>query len=117
MFQSSRSWRLRRQQGTPKYRTAEGPPQDWVLSEVPQVDTVSDMLQTADKVGCAALRKECLNFMVEHTEQVHRTAGFRMLVKNKPEIMMDLVALMAQAQEQRTDGGAHRLKKPRIEHR
>ena len=88
-----------------------------MLSALPQVDTVSDMLQTADRFGCAALRKDCLNFVVEHTEQVHRTAGFRMLVKNKPEIMMDLVALMAQAQEQRTEGGAHRLKKPRIEDR
>ena len=39
-----------------------------------------------------------------------------MLVTSKPEIMMDLVALMAQAQEPRTDGGAHRLKKPRIEY-
>ena len=88
-----------------------------MLSALPQVDTVSDMLQTAESIGCAALRKHCLDFVVEHTEQVHRTAGFRMLVKNKPEIMMDLVALMAQAQEQRTDGGVHRLKKPRIEYR
>ena len=91
--------------------------EDWVLSALPQVDTVSDMLQTADRFGCAALRKDCLNYVVEHTEEVHRTAGFRMLVTSKAEIMMDLVALMAQAQEQRTDGGVHRLKKPRIEDR
>ena len=88
-----------------------------MLSALPQVDTVSDMLQTAESTGCAALRKDCLNFVVEHTEQVHKTAGFRMLVKNKPEIMMDLVALMVQAQEQRIEEGVHRLKKPRIEDR
>ena len=40
-----------------------------------------------------------------------------MLVSNKPEIMMDLVALMAQAQERRTEGCVHTLKKPRIEDR
>ena len=88
-----------------------------MLSALPQVDTVSDMLQTAETIGCAALRKDCLNFVVEHTEQVHRTAGFRMLVSNKPEIMMDLVALMAQAQERRTVRGVYTPKKPRIQDR
>ena len=88
-----------------------------MLPALPKVETASDVLQTADAIGCAALRKDCLNFVVEHTEQVHRTAGFRMLVQNKPEIMMDLVALMAQAQERRTEGGIHTLKKPRIEDR
>ena len=41
--------------------------EEWVLSALLQVDTVSDMLQTADRFGCAALRKDCLNYVVEHT--------------------------------------------------
>ena len=69
-----------------------------------QVETVSDVLQTADAIGCAALRKDCLNFLVDNTEQVQKTPGFKRLVEKEPTIMMDFVELVA-----------HRLKKPRID--
>ena len=68
-----------------------------------QVETVSDVLQTAHAIGCAALRKDCLNFLVDNTEQVQKTPGFKRLVEKKPTIMMDFVELIAS-----------RLKKPRI---
>ena len=68
-----------------------------------EVETVSDVLQTADAIGCAALRKDCLKFLVDNTEQVQKTPGFKRLVEKAPNIMMDFVELIAS-----------RLKKPRI---
>ena len=68
-----------------------------------EVETVSDVLQAADAIGCAALRKDCLKFLVDNTEQVQKTPGFKRLVEKKPTIMMDFVELIAS-----------RLKKPRI---
>ena len=75
----------------------------WVLPALPQVETVAGVLQTADAIGCEALRKDCLNFLVDNTEQVERTPGFKRLVEKKPTIMMDFVKLIAP-----------RVKKPRI---
>ena len=49
------------------------------------------------------LRKDCLNFLVDNTEQVQKTPGFKRLVEKEPTIMMDFVELIAS-----------RLKKPRI---
>ena len=68
-----------------------------------EVETVSDVLQTADAIGCAALRKDCLHFLVDNTEQVQSTPGFKRLVREEPTIMMDFVGLIAP-----------RLKKPKI---
>ena len=75
-----------------------------MLPALSKVETVSDVLQTADAIGCAALRKDCLNILVDNTEQVQRTPGFRRLVEKEPAIMMDFVELIAR-----------RVKKPRIE--
>ena len=77
-----------------------------MLPALHQVETVSDLLQTAHAIGCAALRKDCLNFLVGNAEQVQKTPGFKRLVEKEPTIMMDFVELVA-----------HRLKKPRIEYR
>ena len=77
-----------------------------MLPALPQVETVASVLQTADAIGCEALRKDCLNFLVDNTEQVERTPGFKRLVEKEPTIMMDFVELIA-----------IRLKKPRIEDR
>ena len=74
-----------------------------MLPALPQVETVASVLQTADAIGCEALRKDCLNFLVDNTEQVERTPGFKRLVEKKPTIMMDFVKLIAP-----------RVKKPRI---
>ena len=74
-----------------------------MLPALPQVETVLDVLQNADAIGCAALRRECLNVLMDNTEQVQRTPGFKRLVEKKPTIMMDFVELIAS-----------RLKKPRI---
>ena len=52
----------------------------------------------------ALLRKDCLNFLVDNTEQVQKTPGFKRLVEKEPTIMMDFVELIAP-----------RVKKPRIE--
>ena len=70
---------------------------------LPEVETVSDVLQAADAIGCAALRKDCLKFLVGNTEQVQKTPGFKRLVEKAPNIMMDFVELIAS-----------RVKKPRI---
>ena len=70
---------------------------------MPQVETVAGVLETADAIGCEALRRECLNFLMDNTEQVQRTPGFKRLVEKKPTIMMDFVELIAS-----------RVKKPRI---
>ena len=75
-----------------------------MLPALPKVETVSDVLQTADAIGCAALRKDCLHFLVDNTEQVQSTPGFKRLVREEPTIMTDFVELVA-----------HRLKKARSE--
>ena len=59
-----------------------------------QVETVSDVLQTADAIGCAALRKDCLKFLVDNTEQVQKTAGFKRLVETAPNLVLDFVQLI-----------------------
>ena len=74
-----------------------------MLPALHQVETVSDLLQTAHVIGCAALRKDCLNFLVDNAEQVQKTAGFKRLVEKEPTIMMDFMGLIAP-----------RLKKPKI---
>ena len=74
-----------------------------MLPALPQVETVAGVFQTADAFGCEALRKDCLNFLVDNTEQVERIPGFMMLAEKKPTIMMDFVKLIAP-----------RVKKPRI---
>ena len=59
-----------------------------------QVETVSDVLQTADAIGCAALRKDCLKFLVDNTEQVQKTPGFKRLVETAPNLVLDFVELI-----------------------
>ena len=74
-----------------------------MLPALPQVETVAGVLQTADAIGCEALRKDCLNFLVDNTEQVERTPGFERLVEKNPTIIKDFLKLIAP-----------RVKKPRI---
>ena len=69
-----------------------------------QVETVSDVLQTAHAIGCAALRKDCLNFSVGNAEQVQKTAGFKRLVE-EPTIMMDFMGLIAPRLKKAKTGG------------
>ena len=76
-----------------------------MLPALRQVETVASVLQTADAIGCEALRKDCLNFLVDNIEQVERTPGFERLVEKKPTIMKEIVRLIApRVKKQRTGG-------------
>ena len=70
-----------------------------------QVETVSDVLQTAHAIGCAALRKDCLNFLVDNTEQVQKTPGFKRLVEKAPNLVLDFVELIGPKLKKRRIGG------------
>ena len=59
-----------------------------------QVETVSDVLQTADAIGCEALRKDCLKFLVDNTEQVQKTPGFKRLVEKAPNLVLDFLEII-----------------------
>ena len=74
-----------------------------MLPALPEVETVAGVLQTADAIGCEALRKDCLNFLVDNTEQVERTPGFERLVEKNRTIIKDFLKLIVP-----------RVKKPRI---
>ena len=52
-----------------------------MLPALRQVETVASVLQTADAIGCEALGKDCLNFLVDNIEEVERTPGFERLVE------------------------------------
>ena len=70
-----------------------------------EVETVSDVLQAADAIGCAALRKDCLKFLVDNTEQVQKTPGFKRLVEKAPNIVLDFVGLIGNKLKKRRIGG------------
>ena len=76
-----------------------------MLSTLPQIETVAGVFETADAIGCEALRKDCVNFLVKNTEQVQRTPGFKRLVEKKPAIMMDLMNLNGSRVKKRRIGG------------
>ena len=76
-----------------------------MLPALHQVETVSDLLQTAHVIGCAALRKDCLNFLVGDAEQVQKTAGFKRLVEQEPNIMMEVMELIAPRLKKAKTGG------------
>ena len=70
-----------------------------------EVDTVSDVLLTADAIGCAALRNDCLKFLVDNTEQVQKTPGFKRLVETAPNLVLDFVELIGPKLKKRRIGG------------
>ena len=76
--------------------------EEWVLSALLQVDTVSDMLQTADRFGCAALRKDC-GIPDASIEQAWHHGG-----RSGPD---------GAGSTAKNKGGAHTLKKSRIQDR
>ena len=76
-----------------------------MLPALHQVETVSDLLQTAHVIGCAALRTDCLNFLVDNAEQVQKTAGFKRLVESEPNIMMEVMELIAPRLKKAKTGG------------
>ena len=76
-----------------------------MLPALPQVETVSDVLENADAIGCAALRKDCLKFLVGNTEQVQKTPGFKRLVEKAPNIVLDFVELIGPKLKKRRIGG------------
>ena len=76
-----------------------------MLPSLHQVETVSELLQTAHIIGCAALRTDCLNFLVDNAEQVQKTAGFKRLVEQEPTIMMDFMGLIAPRLKKSKSGG------------
>ena len=51
----------------------------------------------------ALLREDCINFLVDNTEQVQKTPGFERLVEKNPTIIKDFLKLIVP-----------RVKKPRI---
>ena len=75
------------------------------MPALPKVETVSGLLQTADAIGCAALRKDCLKFLVDNTEQVQRTPGFKRLVETAPNLVLDFVELIGPKLKKRRIGG------------
>ena len=76
-----------------------------MLPTLRQVETASDLLQTADAIGCAALRKDCLKFLVDNTEQVQKTPGFKRLVEKAPNLVLDFVELIGPKLKKRRIGG------------
>ena len=76
-----------------------------MLPSLHQVETVSELLQTAHINGCAARRTDCLNFLVDNAEQVQKTAGFKRLVEEEPTIMMDFMGLIAPRLKKLKTGG------------
>ena len=70
-----------------------------------EVETVSDVLQAADAIGCAALRKDCLKFLVDNTEQVQKTPGFKRLVEKAPNLVLEFVELIGPKLKKRRIGG------------
>ena len=66
-----------------------------MLPSLHQVETVSELLQTAHINGCPARRRDCLNFLVDNAEQVQKTAGFKRLVEQEPNIVMEVMGLIA----------------------
>ena len=76
-----------------------------MLPSLHQVETVSELLQTAHGIGCAAFRTDCLNFLVDNAEQVQKTAGFKRLVESEPNIMMEVMELIAPRLKKAKTGG------------
>ena len=76
-----------------------------MLPALRQVETVASVLQTADAIGCEALRKDCLSFLVDNTEEVERIPGFERLVEKKLTIMVDFLKLIVPMVKKRRIGG------------
>ena len=53
----------------------------------------------------ALLRKDCLNFLVDNTEQVQKTPGFKRLVEKAPNLVLDFVELIGPKLKKRRIGG------------
>merc|ERR1712150_11098 len=72
-----------------------------VISGRLAVQSVTEVLQTADLIGCTSLRERCLGFVTTHLAEVQDTDGFRRLLQYCPELFKDLFSMIAPPRKKR----------------
>jgi len=76
------------------------------LAECLTVETAADRLETAELIGCAELKSQCLDYIAAHVSEVQSTESYSKMAERRPALLKDILgAAFPPAKRQRSSGG------------